>query len=325
MARLILPNLHPAIDLLSAEGLNVASKSTSEKLQPTPQKPLNIGMINLMPNPLDPERDIGRLLAQSPYPVNLHTFTEERPRPTTNTARLEHNNLFSRPIRAIKDTPLDGFYITGASAEKPHFTELSFWPELADALDHGQKYKIPMHGICLGAQAPLYHFHGIEKVFHDQKLSGVFKQTVLEPEHPLMAGMPTYSYQPVSRRGRSDENAILDNPNLEVLVYSTKTGASLVFDRVSGTLSDLNHSEYTKYALPAENARDIASNVPHTKTPEGVFVGDDPKNGILSNRWANVAQVKTDNWLHLAAGKIIVSHSYEESQATPFVAGASFG
>ena len=124
---LILPEHFPAIDILRKEHIDVTENTRSVALK---VRPLRVAILNLMPLKIDTEVDLLRILAQSPYHIevtwmSLATHTPKHASP-------EHMKAFYQPFPELKEQKFDGFIVTGAPVEHLAFEEVGYWPELSD-------------------------------------------------------------------------------------------------------------------------------------------------------------------------------------------------
>ena len=63
----------------------------------------------------------------------------------------------------MRDQKFDGFIVTGAPVELLDFEDVTYWDELRRIFDWTQTHVHSTFNICWGAQAALYHFHGVPK------------------------------------------------------------------------------------------------------------------------------------------------------------------
>lgn len=288
MARLIMDSEHPAHFILANQGVGFYSEPRDDSL--------SIGIVNLMPTPMEPVRDFGLLFARhAKHNIQLLDFT---PTPelysTTREKQALRRGLL--PLEALPTYNLDALVLTGFGGEEHEFEDIRFWPEVKAALDHAEIKNIPMLASCWGSHAALYHHHKIPKTYHpEEKISGIFTQSVIAPTHPLMEGIDMRFTMPVSRYGRSVDDKIVNNPNLIVLAESDETGAAVVTD--GRILCLTGHPEYPVEALPNEYARDLEANTEHLALPINVFEKEDRSQGIKPISWDKNAGTLIRNWV----------------------------
>ena len=304
MSVIYLPESHPAFSLLQGQGISITPSKTVEG-----HTPLRIGFINLMPTPTDPVVDFGRLFAgQNNHDIEILDFgpTTELYTTTPKKQALRSHLL---PLSTLPEHDLDGLILTGYGKEDLAFEDISFWDEITKSLNHAQEQHIRLLASCWGSHAALYHYHKVNKAYiPEDKISGVFQQSVTQPDHPFMKDIPEMLAMPVSRYGRSCDAAIKGNSNLISLAESTETGTSIVTDSNGDVLYLTGHPEYTATSLPNEFFRDIQSGTLHLRLPKNVFQNEVAhQNSILPASWQSMAQKLASNWLDAVHDRKTVS------------------
>src|SRR5690625_3795350 len=124
-------------------------------------RPLNIVILNLMPEKEKTELQLLRLLGNTPLQVNItfmHTATYE-----SKNVSKSHLDTFYTTHEHIKDRRFDGMILTGAPIEHLPFEEVDYWQELTDIMEWSKEHVTSVFHICWGAQAALYYHFGIDK------------------------------------------------------------------------------------------------------------------------------------------------------------------
>ncbi len=129
--------------------------------------------------------------------------------------------------------------------------------------------------VCWGAMAALYHFHGVAKHVLPEKAFGVFRQTVVRPHSPYLAGFSDEFAIPVSRWAEIKVEDLRNRPDVSLLCFSEK-GASILEEGRGKRLYVLDHLEYDAESLADEYFRDVKANVP-IKLPLDYFPDNDTK------------------------------------------------
>lgn len=96
-------------------------------------RPLNIAILNLMPEKEKTETQLLRLLGNSPLQVHitlLHPATHE-----AKTTSKNHLEQFYKTFKQIKHQKFDGMIITGAPIEHIPFEDVNYWSELTEIMD----------------------------------------------------------------------------------------------------------------------------------------------------------------------------------------------
>ena len=149
-------------------------------------RPLNILILNLMPEKQKAEAQFLRLLGNTPLQVNvsfLRTVTHE----SKNTSQ-SHLDQFYTNFNEIKHKKYDGLIITGAPVEHMAFEDVDYWNELTEIMEWSKTSVTSTLHICWGAQAALHYHFGIEKYMLTNKCFGVFNHTVNNRSEKLLRG-----------------------------------------------------------------------------------------------------------------------------------------
>jgi homoserine O-succinyltransferase len=79
------------------------------------------------------------------------------------------------------------------------FEQVTYWNELRHIFDWTQTHVHGCFNICWGAQAAVYHFHGMPKHQLVEKAFGVYRHRNLAPASPYLRGFSDDFSIPVSR------------------------------------------------------------------------------------------------------------------------------
>ena len=175
-----IPDQLPARDVLAREGVMVMDDTTALRQD---IRPLQIGLLNLMPNKIKTETQIARLIGSTPLQVEL-TLVRVGGHQPKNTPE-EHLISFYQTWDEVKHRKFDGFIITGAPIETLPFEEVTYWDELTRILDWTETHVHSTFNICWGAMAAIWHFHGVPKYTLPKKAFGVYRHRNLAPASPL--------------------------------------------------------------------------------------------------------------------------------------------
>lgn len=157
-------------------------------------RPLKIGILNLMPTKVATETQILRSLSNTPLQIEV-TLVQTSTYTSKNTSH-EHLLNFYKTFDEIKDMNFDGFIITGAPVEHLPFEEVDYWEEICKIMDWTKTHVHSTFHICWAAQAALYYHYGIPKYPLPEKLSGVFRHTLLTPKSRLFRGFDSEFWAP---------------------------------------------------------------------------------------------------------------------------------
>lgn len=254
-------------------------------------RPLKIGLINLMPQKEVTEEQFFNLLSKSEQSLEVYLIKMATYESTTTTK--EHLDTYYQTLDEIKNQFFDGLIITGAPIETIPFEEVSYWNELVEIMDWSQKNCQSTLHICWGAQAGLYHLHGVNKVLFKEKLSGVFEQEI-NLNHQLVQGFNTPFTYPQSRHTGIDSQQ-LSKTNLTVVAASQELGPTILASENLKTIYILGHLEYDTDTLKREYLRDQLRGLA-PKIPENYFLNNNPNERIL-NTWGTHSLLFYKNWL----------------------------
>lgn len=286
-----IPDALPARQILESEGVMVMDESTATRQD---VRPLQIGLLNLMPDKIATETQLARLLGSTPLQVEL-TLVRIGSHASKNTGQ-EHLISFYQTWEEVKHRTFDGFIITGAPIETLDFEEVTYWDELTQILDWTQTNVHSTFNICWGAMAALWHFHGVPKHLLDTKAFGVYRHQNLQPESPYLAGFSDDFAVSVSRWTEVRSEDLSPEMGLELLMESDDTGVGLISEEKRHRLYMFNHIEYDSTSLANEYFRDVDAGV-NIAVPRNYFPDDDPSQTPL-NRWRSHAFLLFGNWIN---------------------------
>lgn len=286
-----IPDKLPARETLIDEGVMVMDETTAARQD---IRPMQIGLLNLMPNKIRTETQIARLLGSSPLQVEL-TLVRISGHRAKNTSE-DHLINFYNTWDEIKDRKFDGFIITGAPIETLPFEEVTYWDELVQIMDWTRTHVHSSFFICWGAMAAINHFHKVPKYTLDKKAFGVYRHRNLAPSSPYLAGFSDDFSIPVSRWTEMRSSDIKPVEGLELLMESDVTGPCLISEEDCNRLYIFNHIEYDSTSLKEEFDRDIAANTP-IEVPHNYYPADNP-NVTPQNRWRSHAHLLFGNWIN---------------------------
>ena len=90
-------------------------------------RPIEVGILNLMPLKEETELQILRALSNTPLQVDV-TFVVAGSHESRNTSN-SHLNKFYNTFAQVREQKFDGFIITGAPVEKIGYEEVDYWEE----------------------------------------------------------------------------------------------------------------------------------------------------------------------------------------------------
>jgi len=295
-----IPEGLPARKLLKKEKIFIMDE---DRARTQDIRPLNIAILNLMPEKEKTELHLLRLLGNTPLQVNI-TFLHTATHVSKNVSK-SHLDTFYNTFEEIKNRRFDGMIITGAPIEHLHFEDVNYWKELVDIMEWTKTNVTSVFHICWGAQAALYHHYGIDKDELPKKCSGIFAHTVLDPTVELVRGFEDVFNAPHSRYTEVSLEEIKNHPNLRVLAVSDEAGVFLLKSTDNKHIMVTGHLEYDATTLAEEYERDLAKGL-DIDIPKNYFPNDDVNKAPL-NTWRSHTHLLFSNWLN-----------YYVYQETPF-------
>lgn len=284
-----IPNNLPARKVLEAEGVMVMDEDRATRQD---IRPLQIGLLNLMPNKERTETQFTRLIGATPLQVDL-TLVRITDHQSKNTPQT-HLESFYKTWDEVKHRKFDGFIITGAPIAHLEFEDVGYWDEMKEIMDWTRTNVHTTMFVCWGAQAALHYFHNVERFRRPKKAFGVYRHQAAATASRYLLGFSDDFAIPVSRINDIDEASV--PKDLEVLVSSSEVGLCLLDDAKNRQLFMLNHLEYDHRSLAEEYLRDKAAGL-DIQPPINTFPNDDVTAEPL-NRWRSHAYLLFGNWIN---------------------------
>lgn len=286
-----IPKLLPAREILEAEDIFIMDE---DRANTQDIRPLNIIILNLMPNKERTETQILRLLGNTSLQVNI-SFLQMATHFSKNTSQF-HLDQFYTVFSEIKHRKFDGMIVTGAPVEMIPFEEVDYWEELTKVMEWSKTNVTSTLHICWGAQAALYYHFGIEKFELDNKCFGVYSHTVNDWSEKLLRGFDDEYLAPHSRHTDVDLEKIKAHKELKLLSYSEEAGPFIISAHNGKQIMITGHLEYDATTLKEEYVRDLEKGM-DIQPPDHYFINDDPQKQPL-NRWRSHAHILFSNWLN---------------------------
>jgi homoserine O-succinyltransferase len=296
-----IPKLLPAREVLEQENIFImdSDRATSQDI-----RPLNILILNLMPEKEKAETQLLRLLGNTPLQINVN-FLKTDSYESTHTSR-QHLEQFYTTFPQIEQQKFDGMIITGAPVELMDFEQVKYWNELTKIMEWSKTNVTSTLHICWGAQAALYYHYGIGKFELTQKCSGIYAHRIYDQNDILLRGFDDHFYAPHSRYTDVAIDRIINHPELKLLAASDDAGALLIASNNRKHVMITGHLEYESDTLAQEYTRDLQRGL-EIHVPENYFPNNDPSMRPI-NRWRSHGHLFFSNWLN-----------YYVYQETPFI------
>lgn len=286
-----IPNLLPATSVLQSENIFVM---TETRAMTQDIRPLRIALLNLMPNKIQTETQLARLLGNTPLQIELeliHTKTHE----SKNTSK-DHLLSFYKTFDDVKNQNFDGMIITGAPVEHLEFEDVEYWKELCAIMEWTKTHVTSTFHICWGAQAGLYYHYGIKKYPLERKMFGIFEHRVVHRGAILFRGFDDVFLAPHSRHTGIRTEDLEKIPALKILAASDVAGVYAVMTDQGKQVFITGHSEYDADTLKNEYLRDKSQGL-DIAVPVNYFPDDDPSREPPVT-WRSHANLLYSNWLN---------------------------
>lgn len=286
-----IPSDLPARRALENENIFVM---TEDRAQSQDIRPLEIGIVNLMPTKIATETQLLRLLGNSPIQVNI-TLLRTQAHESKNTP-TQHLERFYKTFAEIREQSFDGMIITGAPVEHLSYEEVDYWEELKTLMEYTVHHVYSTLYLCWAAQAALYHFFRVPKYALAEKCSGIFSHQVLHPECRLFRGFDDSFSAPHSRHTEVRAEDVLKIPELRILAASREAGLAMVENRDHSQVFMTGHLEYDRDTLDMEYHRDMNRGL-NPCLPKHYYPNDDPES-VPNMCWRAHAHLFFSNWLN---------------------------
>lgn len=266
-------------------------------------RPIQIGILNLMPLKEETELQLLRSLSNTPLQVDV-TFITVSTHESKNTS-MSHLNKFYETFEAVRQHYFDGLIITGAPLEQIEYEAVDFWEELCRIFEWTKTHVTSTLHLCWGAQAGLYYHYGLKKYMLPQKMFGVYEHHVMNRKVPLVRGFDDYFMAPHSRHTEVRAEDIRAVNDLTILAESETAGVFLTIADEGRRIFVMGHPEYDRFTLDKEYKRDKGKGLPIDLPVNYYPDDDDTKKPRL--QWRSHGSILYSNWLN-----------YYVYQQTPF-------
>jgi len=286
-----IPDQLPALDILGKENIFVMSeyRAINQDI-----RPMEVAILNLMPNKIATEVQILRNLSNTPLQINIELICIH-----SNASKhtpSEHLDSFYRLFDDVKHKQYDGLIITGAPLGLIDFEQVNYWDKICEVFDWAKKNVVSTLYLCWAAHAAFYYYYGIERRIREQKFSGVFSHRCLQPLEKLTRGFDDTFNVPHSRFGEINTEQFADIPSLTVLAESEIVGAFLIASKDKRQVFITGHPEYDTDTLAQEYLRDLAADLA-PNLPVNYFTDNQAHNQPI-NSWRSHATLLFSNWLN---------------------------
>jgi homoserine O-succinyltransferase len=286
-----LPAELPALEELLSENIFAMNdaRATSQNI-----RPMQIGILNLMPNKIETELQILRLLSNTPLQINIDLIRIDETVPK-NTP-ISHMQAFYHLFSEVKDKKYDGLIVTGAPLGNVDYADVNYWAKMCELMDWAKRNVQSTFYICWAAHAAMYHFFNEDRIIREQKLSGVFSHKVLDQKNELMRGFDPEFWAPHSRVAQISPSRYQNIDGLEILAESAQAGVYVAASTDKRMVFVTGHPEYDAETLDQEFQRDFSSGL-EPQIPLNYYQENDPNKSIMV-RWKSHGNLLFTNWLN---------------------------
>lgn len=286
-----IPENLPAQNVLLGENIFTMD---SQRAASQDIRPMEVAILNLMPNKIETEVQLLRLLSNTPLQINvdLIRINDLAPKHTPQS----HMDAFYHDFNDVADKRYDGLIVTGAPLALLDYEDVNYWDTMKTILEWANRNVQSTLYLCWAAHAAMYHFYGIQRKLREVKLSGVYHHQVKDPHNELLRGFDPEFYAPHSRYGyiNTDEYESIDG--VKVIAESEEAGAYVVASDDKRMVFITGHPEYDPETLADEYQRDVQAGL-NPNIPCNYFPGDDPTQSPLV-RWRSHGSLLFTNWIN---------------------------
>jgi homoserine O-succinyltransferase len=286
-----IPDRLPALSVLANENIFVMSENRAANQE---IRPMQVAILNLMPNKIETEVQILRMLANTPLQINVE-FIRIHKNVSKNTPK-EHLENFYCLFDDIKHKQYDGLIITGAPLALMDYHKVSYWDKICEVFDWADKNVTSTMFSCWAAHAALYHHYGLNRHLRQAKLSGIYQHYPLNPKEELTRGFDESFNVPHSRYGYINQADYQEIDALSILAQSHDAGVYLVASKNKRQVYLTGHPEYDTSTLHDEYLRDrnkdAAAELPIN------YYQDNDVNKKPQGSWRSHGSLLFTNWLN---------------------------
>lgn len=286
-----IPDKLPALSILDKENIFVMSehRAASQEI-----RPMQVAILNLMPNKIETEVQILRQLSNTPLQVNVE-FVRIHAGESKHTPK-EHMDNFYVLFDDIKHKQYDGLIVTGAPLAFLDYSEVTFWDKICEVFAWAEKNVTSTMFSCWAAHAALYYYYGLERHLRKKKLSGIYQHSPSDPKGELTRGFEDSFLVPHSRFGYITREDYAGIPDVDIIAESPQAGVYLAASKNKQQVYLTGHPEYDATTLHEEFLRDLKANKAATK-PDNYYPDNDAEKAPQCV-WRSHGSLLFTNWLN---------------------------
>jgi homoserine O-succinyltransferase len=286
-----IPSNLPAQNVLDKEKIFVMD---TQRAATQDIRPMEVGILNLMPNKMETEEQFLRLLSNTPLQINIDLIRIDNQAPKNTPAA--HMDNFYVEFDDVVNKKYDGLIVTGAPLAHLAYQDVKYWEKMTVIMDWARRNVQSTLFSCWAAHAAIYHYFGKNRQLREHKLSGVYRHFVQNEHDELLRGFDPAFNAPQSRFGEISIADFASIPGLNVLAKSDEGGAYIIASEDKRLVFVTGHPEYDSESLKQEYQRDLLTNG-QPQIPVNYFIDDDPtKEPMVS--WRAHGSLLFTNWLN---------------------------
>jgi len=287
-----IPSKLPAQAILDKENIFVMD---SERAAHQDIRPLELGILNLMPNKIQTETQLCRLLSNTPLQINVDLIRIDNH--VSKSTPESHMSSFYHSFSEVAHKRYDGLIVTGAPVALMPYEDITYWDEIVAIMDWARRHVQSTLYLCWAAHAAMFHYCGVNRSIRKEKLFGVFEHEVYHPHDELVRGFDARFLAPHSRYGDISIENYQSVDGLKVLAGSEQVGAYLVAAEDKRQVFLTGHPEYELNTLKDEYQRDASAGL-ETAIPINYFSSPDDPNSPPLMSWRSHGTLLYTNWLN---------------------------
>ena len=288
---IIIPSSLPAQNVLDKEKIFVMD---THRAATQDIRPMEVGILNLMPNKMKTEEQFLRLLSNTPLQINIDLIRIDKQAPKNTPAA--HMDNFYVEFDDVANKKYDGLIVTGAPLAHLDYEDVNYWEKITVIMDWARRNVQSTLFSCWSAHAAIYHFFGKNRALRDHKLNGVYQHFVQNEHDELLRGFDPVFNAPQSRYGEISMADYASITGLNVLAKSDEGGAYIVASEDKRLVFVTGHPEYDCESLKQEYQRDLLTNA-QSQIPVNYFVNNDPNREPMVS-WRAHGSLLFTNWLN---------------------------
>lgn len=266
-------------------------------------RPMQVGILNLMPNKIETEIQLLRLLSNTPLQINIDFIRIDNQAPK-NTPKAHMDNFYHQ-FDEVAAKKYDGLIVTGAPLALMPYESVKFWDKICVVMDWAKRHVQSTLFLCWAAHAAIYHFYGVDRRIRQHKLSGVYRHQVNDLHDELLRGVDPQFWAVHSRYGEIPPEDYKQRCGLNILAESEQAGVYVAASPDKRLVFVTGHPEYDPHTLHDEYQRDFKAEL-EPAIPVNYYPNDDPDQPPVMS-WRAQGNLLFSNWLN-----------YYVYQATPY-------